>query len=408
MPALSPTMTEGTLARWLKAEGDKIEPGQVIAEIETDKATMEVEAVDEGILAKIVVQGGVHGVKVNSLIGIIAVEGENVETATQACMEEERQVVFAAPQTKIMNDSVEKHHIEERTTDRVFISPVARKIAKQENIDISTLSGSGPYGRIIKRDIIAAIDKSSAASETTVQTSTPVAATVNDKQITLSTMRRVIGQRLLESKTTIPHFYLSVECNVTKLLELRNEINKTFTALESTTKISVNDMIVKAASYALQDIPEVNASWAGDSIIQYGSIDISIAVALDDGLITPIVRNANIKSLSSISSEVKKLVKKARDGKLMAEEFQGGGFSISNLGMYNIHNFFAIINPPQSCILAVGCVVEKPIIVDGQISIGSVMSLSISCDHRVIDGAIAAKFLSKLGDYLENPLLLCC
>lgn len=405
MPALSPTMTEGTIGRWIKKEGDQVEPGDVIAEIETDKATMEFEAVDAGIIAKIIVPENTHGVKVNSVIALIAEEGEDI----QNCIDSYKPA--ASPETK------EAHQVQVETTapksehkeiegGRVFASPLAKNIASQEGIDLCTVVGSGPYGRIVKDDVLA-------AKSTSVQTQKPIkseATTIanqNDSNtVELSIMRKVIAQRLLESKTTIPHFYLMVDCNVTKLVQLREQINQNFSQMSSDKKISVNDMIVRATGLALGDMPAVNASWGGDKIIQYGSVDISFAVALDDGLITPIVRNANQKSLGAISDEVKSLVKRAKEGKLRPEEFQGGSLSISNLGMYSIDSFLAIINPPQSCILSVGGISKKPVVVNDEIVVASIMSIGISCDHRVVDGALAAQFINKIKTYLENPLSL--
>ncbi len=413
MPALSPTMTEGTIGRWIKKEGDQVEPGDVIAEIETDKATMEFEAVDGGILAKIIVPENTHGVKVNSVIALIAEEGEDI----QSCIDSyksfavESGAVKEEPQVQSQTPAQAAEH-REVESNRVFASPLAKNIASQEAIDLCTVVGSGPYGRIVKDDVLAAkkapVQKPS-KSETAVVSQ---AATVNQTDITgsntveLSIMRKVIAQRLVESKTTIPHFYLMVDCNVTKLVQLREQINQNFSQMSSDKKISVNDMIVRATGLALGDMPAVNASWGGEKIIQYNSVDISVAVALDDGLITPIVRNANQKSLGTISDEVKGLVKRAKEGKLRPEEFQGGSLSISNLGMYSIDSFLAIINPPQSCILSVGGISKKPIVIGDEIAIASIMSIGISCDHRVVDGALAAQFINKIKSYLENPLSL--
>jgi pyruvate dehydrogenase E2 component (dihydrolipoamide acetyltransferase) len=407
MPALSPTMTEGTIGRWIKKEGDQVEPGHVIAEIETDKATMEFEAVDAGILAKIIVPENTQGVKVNSVIALIAEEGEDI----QSCIDSYKPTVSPVVKQELQAQTEEHTQVTEKIpekTDRVFASPLAKNIAVQEGIDLCKVIGSGPYGRIVKDDVLAA--KSSPVqnqqhtkSEIPVVTQTDV--TVSNA-VELSIMRKVIAQRLLESKTTIPHFYLMVDCNVTKLVQFREQINQNFSQMSSDKKISVNDMIVRATGLALGDIPTVNASWGGDKIIQYNSVDVSVAVAIDDGLITPIVRNANHKSLGSISDEVKSLVKKAKEGKLRPEEFQGGSISISNLGMYSIDSFLAIINPPQSCILSVGGITKKPVVIGDEIVIASIMSIGVSCDHRVIDGALAAQFINKIKNYLENPLSL--
>jgi pyruvate dehydrogenase E2 component (dihydrolipoamide acetyltransferase) len=409
MPALSPTMTEGTIGRWIKKEGDQVEPGDVIAEIETDKATMEFEAVDGGILAKIIIPENTHGVKVNSVIALIAEEGEDIKTCIDSYkpvsfdtvpVKEESQVQSQAPA------QVAEHR--EAEGNRVFASPLAKNIASQEGIDLCGVVGSGPYGRIVKDDVLAAKSVPLQIQQPT-KSETPIANKIDltdSNAVELSIMRKVIAQRLVESKTTIPHFYLMVDCNVTKLVQLREQINQNFSQMSSDKKISVNDMIVRATGLALGDMPAVNASWGGDKIIQYNSVDISVAVALDDGLITPIVKNVNHKSLGAISDEVKSLVKKAKEGKLRPEEFQGGSLSISNLGMYSIDSFLAIINPPQSCILSVGGISKKPIVIEDEIAIASMMSIGISCDHRVVDGALAAQFINKIKSYLENPLSL--
>ncbi len=400
MPALSPTMTEGTLGKWIKKEGDIVNPGDVIAEIETDKATMEFEAVDSGVIAKILVPENSHGVKVNSVIAILAEEGEDI----QECVNSYKPTIdipVEAPKTPTAN----------KDDKRVFASPLAKKIASQSDIDLSQIAGSGPYGRIVKSDVLGVkqapvqtqVDK---IPHNKIDKTPHNIVTTESHPVELSIMRKVIAQRLVESKTTIPHFYLMVDCNVTKLVKLREEINNNFAQLSSQKKISVNDMILRATGLSLNMTPSVNASWANDKIIQHNSVDISVAVALDDGLITPIVRNADHKSLSTISDEVKSLVKKAKDGKLKPEEFQGGSISISNLGMYSIDSFLAIINPPQSCIISVGGISKKPVVVNDEIIIASIMTIGVSCDHRVIDGALAAEFINKIKGYLENPLSL--
>jgi pyruvate dehydrogenase E2 component (dihydrolipoamide acetyltransferase) len=414
MPALSPTMTEGILGRWLKQEGEQVEPGDVIAEIETDKATMEFEAIDSGILAKILVPGNTEGVKVNSIIAILAEEGEDINEVANS-------ILLDNPSTEtVKNISTKQSQIEQvkqsNNDSRIFVSPLAKNIATQNEINLSQVIGSGPYGRIIKDDVLAIIDKKVSqiqAVERPVINHTaavinhaPVVQGGQSDLVPISNMRKVIAQRLLESKTTIPHFYLTVECNVSEFIQFREEINFNYTKINSTKKISVNDMIIRATGIALGEIPAVNTSWGGDKIIQLSGVDISVAVAVDDGLITPIVKDVNQKSLSVISDEVKSLVKRAKEGKLRPDEFQGGSISISNLGMYNIDSFLAIINPPQSCIISVGGITKKPIVIQDEIIIGSMMSISISCDHRVIDGALAAQFINKIKNYLENPLSL--
>lgn len=411
MPALSPTMTEGTIGRWLKKEGDQIEPGEVIAEIETDKATMEFEVVDSGILAKILIPENSHGVKVNSVIAIIAEEGESIQDcikAYEAGAEKTISEEIAKPaEEQKPNEKSETQSIERG--EKVFASPLAKKLAVERDLDLTTIVGSGPYGRIIKDDVLEVQNQQLASKPILAVPETSKAQQEiqeNARPAELSIMRKVIAQRLLESKTTIPHFYLMVECNVTRLVQLREQINQTFTQIASDKKISVNDMIIRAAAMASGELPSVNASWDTDKIIQYNSIDLSIAVALDDGLITPIVKNANHKSLGAISDEVKLLVKRAKEGKLRPEEFQGGSISISNLGMYSIDSFLAIINPPQSCIISVGGISRKPIVINDEIVIASIMTLGISCDHRVVDGALAAQFINRIKSFLENPLSL--
>jgi pyruvate dehydrogenase E2 component (dihydrolipoamide acetyltransferase) len=400
MPALSPTMTEGTLGRWIKNEGDKIEPGDVIAEIETDKATMEFEAVDSGILAKILVPANSQGVKVNSVIGIIAEDGEdiNVDYVTEEPQAEA--VSEKAQEEKTHNLERNEEEKSQKESDRIFASPLAKNIATQNSIDLSMVKGTGPYGRIVKDDVMSAMSQKAPAAPIERSSVAP------QDEIPVSTMRKVIAQRLLESKTTIPHFYLTVECNVSQLVQLREEINANYSKIDSAKKISVNDMIMRASSIALGEMPTVNRSWNNDKITQLPGVDISFAVALDDGLITPIVRAANYKSLVAISDEVKSLVKAAKEGKLRPDQFQGGSITISNLGMYNVESFLAIINPPQSSIISVGGIAKKPIVVQDEIKIASVMSISISCDHRVIDGALAAQFINRIKLYLENPLAL--
>lgn len=404
MPALSPTMSEGNLAKWLKKEGDKIKPGEVIAEIETDKATMEIEAVDSGILAKIVIQDGTEAVKVNELIAVILEDDENIEDLNNYLS---NRVVSNKSSTSpgldssassITNISMQSNQASAEKRDRIFASPLAKKIAEQNSIDLAKVQGTGPRGRIIKDDVINYSNSS--------KTSSLVADLSSEKnytEIPNTNIRKVIARRLLESKQQIPHFYLSIECNLDKLISFRQEMNE---ASNDRYKLSVNDFIIKASAHALYDNPAVNASWTDAAIIQYKNIDISVAVATDSGLITPIVKNANLKSLSEISNEMKNLAAKARENKLKPEEFQGGSFSISNLGMYGVKQFKAIVNPPQSCILAVGASNLRPIVIGKEIVVANMLDLTISCDHRVVDGAVAALFLSSLKKYIENPLLI--
>lgn len=407
MPALSPTMTEGTLGRWLKQEGDQIEPGDIIAEIETDKATMEFEAIDSGILAKIIVPSNTQGVKVNSIIALLAEEGEDINQVINSTSSHDQVI-------EVVEKSIEKsqnEYIEQvnKNSNRVFVSPLAKNIASKNNIALSQVTGTGPYGRIIKDDVLAMIEQKvnrPKPLEKQVVNLTIETEEVKPNTLPISTMRKVIAQRLLESKTTIPHFYLTVECNVSQFIQLRDDINTNYAKINSTKKISVNDMVIRAIGIALGEMPYINTIWGEDKIIQLSTVDISVAVALEDGLITPIVKNVNHKSLSVISDEVKVLVKKAKEGQLRPDEFQGGSITISNLGMYNIDSFLAIINPPQSSIISVGGISKKPIVVQDEIKIASIMSIGISCDHRVIDGALAAQFINKIKNYLENPLSL--
>lgn len=423
MPALSPTMTEGTLAKWLKKEGDKIKSGEVIAEIETDKATMEVEAVDEGVLGKIVIPGGTEGVAVNQLIAVLLEEGED-KSAVDALVASKGEVAggaapvadkseqpapkggaASAPAAAPASASAPAHG------ERVFASPLAKRIAEQQGIDLSGVSGTGPHGRIIRADVEEAAAGGGAKR---TPAGTPVAASFGRnpqevQEIPLSTMRKVIAKRLLESKQTIPHFYLSVDCRVDSLLEARTRMNAAAPGAKEgkpAFKLTVNDFVIKAVAMALRDVPAANASWADTVIHQFTNVDVSVAVAIDGGLITPIVRNADQKSLSQISREMKDLAFRARENKLKPEEFQGGGFSISNLGMYGIKQFQAIVNPPQSAILAVGSSEERVVVVEGEMQIATIMNVTLSSDHRVVDGAVGAEFLVAFKRYIEEPVLM--
>lgn len=410
MPALSPTMKEGNLAKWIKKEGDKIKAGEVIAEIETDKATMEVEAVDEGILGKILVAEGTENVAVNSCIALILEAGEDKKNldsyksasaapvaAAPAKAEEkkEEKIVAATPVAQSSNTSYSSH---------VKASPLAKRIAKDEAVSLSQIAGTGPHGRIIKEDVLEFLSGGGAARSGVVRRNPQETRAVKNNN-----MRKVIAKRLLESKQTVPHFYLSCEFNINKLQELRAALNE---AAEHDAqgnpayKVSVNDLIIKATAMALKKVPEANSSWTDDAVLIYNNIDISMAVAIDGGLITPIIKNADQKTIQAISTETKQLAKKARDGKLQPEEFMGGSFSISNLGMFGIDNFAAIVNPPQSCILAVARAVEKPIVEHGQIKIAHMMNVTLSSDHRSVDGSVGAEFLKALRRYIEHPILM--
>jgi pyruvate dehydrogenase E2 component (dihydrolipoamide acetyltransferase) len=417
MPALSPTMTEGNLAKWLKKEGDKVAPGETIAEIETDKATMEVEAVDEGTLIRILVKEGTEGVSVNQLIAVLIEDGEDHSAAealiakhgaspTKATSEAE---VIPLPLKAEAPKSCSVQSPSSCNSDRIFASPLARRIASLENIDLTAVEGSGPRGRIVKADVIAAKSSDGSSSRYMPQAFNVGRNAQEFEKVNLSNMRKVIAKRLLESKQTIPHFYLDADCKLDLLLKLREQMNLQAPQTDGkhAYKISVNDFVIKAVSSALRMVPDVNASWANDSILRYNNIDISVAVAIPDGLITPIIKNADQKSLVQISQEVKDLAARAKVSGLKPEEFQGGNFSISNLGMYGVKNFKAIINPPQSCILAVGATEKKPVVNEkGEIVVSTVMSVSISCDHRVVDGAVGAEFLAAFKKCIENPAMM--
>jgi pyruvate dehydrogenase E2 component (dihydrolipoamide acetyltransferase) len=426
MPALSPTMTEGNLAKWVKKEGDKIKSGEVIAEIETDKATMEVEAVDEGILGRIVVPAGTEGVKVNAVIALIQADGEDkkaldawkpkvveapkVEAAPAAAASAApvaatapvaasvAPVASKAPAAPVASTAVAAP----RTGGRVKASPLAKRIAAQKHIDLSSVIGSGPGGRVVRADVE---NYTGASGGGAVRRNA-----VEFVQVPNNSMRKVIARRLLESKQQVPHFYLTVEVELDAMMEARAQLNAHATAKAGKEapayKLSVNDMVIKAVALAMRDKPNCNVSWYDDAIIQYNNVDVSVAVATDGGLITPIVRNADQKSLSQISNEMKDLAGRARANKLKPEEFQGGGFSISNLGMYGVKTFQAIINPPQACILAVGAGETKLVMRGGVVKEIQVMNATLSVDHRAVDGALGAEFLQVFKRYMEQPLLM--
>ncbi|KJV80845.1 pyruvate dehydrogenase complex dihydrolipoamide acetyltransferase [Rickettsia hoogstraalii str. RCCE3] len=426
MPALSPTMTEGNLARWLKKEGDKVNPGEVIAEIETDKATMEVEAVDEGILAKIVIPQNSQNVPVNSLIAVLSEEGEekadidafiaknnnvspsvNVEEQGQLNSQSFRQDEFkdeSAQRTlvrehrRVPQNSLVSSFVNLAVNSKIFASPLAKRLAKMGNIRLESVKGSGPHGRIVKQDILS-------YTPNIVHNKIVSRNPEEYRLVSNNNIRKIIAKRLLESKQTVPHFYLSIECNVDKLLDIREDINKSFSE-DKSTRISVNDFIILAVAKALQEVPNANASWGEDAIRYYNNVDISVAVAIENGLVTPIVKNANQKNIIELSREMKELIKKAKDSKLTPEEFQGGGFTISNLGMYGIKNFNAIINPPQSCIMGVGASAKRAIVKNDQVTIATIMDVTLSADHRVVDGAVGAEFLAAFKKFIESPALM--
>ena len=410
MPALSPTMEEGTLAKWLVKEGDTVESGDVMAEIETDKATMEFEAVDEGIIGKILVPEGSSGVKVNEIIAILLDDGEDVSNIEVQEPENKQDIIETIntvenkPSIKLENSN------KSLNKERVFATPLARRIAKSNNLELTNIKGTGPYGRIVKADVesnnISYLEKPATLSMTSSTTTETIKDIYKDRhftEIALDGMRTVIANRLTEAKQTIPHFYLRRSVSLDKLLMIRAEMNDGLA--DKGIKISVNDFIIKASSLALQDIPQANVVWAHDRILQMKSSDVAVAVSVEGGLYTPVLFDSENKSISSLSSEIKALASKARDKKLSPSEYQGGSFAISNLGMMGVENFDAVINPPHGSILAVGAGTKKPIVMeDGSISVATIMSMTLSVDHRAIDGALGAEFLARIAHYLENPL----
>ncbi|MEJ6752203.1 MAG: pyruvate dehydrogenase complex dihydrolipoamide acetyltransferase [Amylibacter sp.] len=414
MPALSPTMEEGTLTKWLIKEGDTVESGDIMAEIETDKATMEFEAVDEGIIGKIIIPEGTTGVKVNEIIAILLEDGEDASSIE--IQEDIKLKNNTNDEVNVTNTEIKEIKADviksNSSADRVFATPLARRIAKSKDLDLNSISGSGPYGRIVKADVEVSISLPSKDTVTITMAKSASSETVKSLykervfiEIELDGMRKVIANRLTEAKQTIPHFYLRKSVNLDKLLKIRTEMNEGLA--DKGTKISVNDFIIKASSLALQDVPKANVVWAEDRILQMKASDVAVAVSVEGGLFTPVIFDSENKSLSSLSSEIKDLASRARDRKLLPSEYQGGSFAISNLGMMGVENFDAVINPPHGSILAVGAGVKKPIVLDdGSVSVATIMSLTLSVDHRAIDGALGAEFLSKITQYLENPLTM--
>ena len=413
MPALSPTMEEGTLSKWLVKEGDKVESGDLIAEIETDKATMEVEAIEDGIIGKILVSEGQESIKVNSPIAILLSEGENLSEnaiSTNSNKEIKKEVQKNKENvvqindiknndeiSKSISDNTTKSYFKPDKLERIFVSPLAKRIAKQRDIPLSSIKGSGPHGRILKIDVDNFdIKKIEYPSLNNLESN-------NFEIVKNSAMRKTIAERLVKSKNEAPHFYLSLDCNIDELLKVRKAINS---KSNDEYKISVNDMIIKASSAALLKVPKANASWENENTKYFNNTDISVAVAIEGGLITPIVKNVQSKGLLEISMDMKDLANKAKDGKLQPEEYLGGSFSISNLGMYGIKEFSAVINPPQGCILAVGSGEKRVIVINNEISIATIMTVTLSCDHRVVDGAVGAEFLSEFKNFIENPSLM--
>jgi pyruvate dehydrogenase E2 component (dihydrolipoamide acetyltransferase) len=427
MPALSPTMTEGTLARWLKKEGDTIKAGDVIAEIETDKATMEVEAVDEGVLGKILINDGTENVKVNAPIAILVDAGESVPTeapaspAPKAAAPEPAKPEAAkpeAPKPAAAPPPAAKAANGHAGGDRVFASPLARRMATQAGIDLSALTGSGPNGRIIRADIEAAQKGGTAAPAPTAApaAAAPPAArppapaiTAPHKLIPHTSMRKVIARRLTEARATIPQFYVSMDIQIDAMIALLAQLNAKSPPKDAPGAylVTINDMVIKAAATTLRKVPGVNASWTEDAMALYEDVDISVAVSIPDGLITPIIRHADHKGLATISREMKDLAGRARAGKLKPEEFQGGGFSISNMGMFGVSAFTAIINPPQSAILAVAAGQKRPVVnAAGELAVATVMTCTLSVDHRVADGVLGATWMRTFKQVVEDPLSL--
>ena len=426
MPQLSPTMAEGTLTRWLKQEGEAVSPGDVIAEIETDKATMEIEAVDEGILAKILVPEGAEEIAVGATIAVLLEEGEDravlesfVAPAAPAAPGP------AAPPAEQEAEPAEPAPTEPRAAQaapaqlapapaaprgdgegRIFASPLARRMAKQAELDLAAIPGSGPHGRVVKSDIEAALAAPAAvapeAGAPVMPAVAPPPSAAAYEEISHSNVRKIVARRLVEAKQTIPHFYLTIDCEIDRLMELRQELN----GRSDDYKLSVNDFVIRAAALALRQVPAANASWAETAMRRYNSVDVAVAVAIKDGLITPIVWNADHKGLAAIANEMKELIARARQGKLMPEEYQGGTFSISNLGMYGIREFAAVINPPHGAILAVGAGEQRPVVRDGALAVARMMTCTLSCDHRVVDGVVGSEFLAAFKGYVEDPITM--
>ena len=424
MPALSPTMEEGTLAKWLVKEGDTVSSGDIIAEIETDKATMEFEAVDEGVIGKILITEGSEGVKVNTPIAVLLEDGETADDMAKSATAPTN--AAAAPETAPVVAPVAAAPAAPAPAAplqdgaRVFASPLARRIAADKGLDLTQINGSGPRGRIVKADVLSATATTTTTPAASASASPAAASAITapsvsadaiaklyaDREYTeipLDGMRKTIAARLTEAKQTIPHFYLRRDIRIDDLLSFRAQINK---QLESRgVKLSVNDFIIKACANALQAVPAANAVWAGDHVLQLTPSDVAVAVAIEGGLFTPVLKDADKKSLSALSSEMKDLAARARDKKLAPHEYQGGSFAISNLGMFGIDNFDAVINPPHGAILAVGAGVKKPVVsADGSLGVATVMSVTLSVDHRVIDGALGAQLLQSIVDGLENPM----
>ncbi|WFR96723.1 pyruvate dehydrogenase complex dihydrolipoamide acetyltransferase [Rhizobium tumorigenes] len=442
MPALSPTMEEGTLSKWLVKEGDQVKSGDVLAEIETDKATMEVEAIDEGTVAKLVVAAGTQGVKVNALIAVLAADGEDVGAAASGAGsaasaaepaakpeaapagKAEEQVKADAPAVAPAAPAAPKAAPVSASGNKTFSSPLARRLAKEAGIDVSAVAGSGPHGRVVKSDIEAAVaggGVKAASAPSATPASAPAASApkgASDEAVMKlfeagsydlvphDNMRKIIAKRLVESKQTIPHFYVTVDCNLDALMTLRAQLNDAAPRKDSAPayKLSVNDMIIKAMALALRDVPDANVSWTENAMVKHKHVDVGVAVSIPGGLITPIIRKAELKTLSAISNEMKDLGKRAKERKLKPEEFQGGTTSVSNMGMMGVKEFAAVINPPHSTILAVGAGEQRVIVKKGEMAVATVMSVTLSTDHRSVDGALGAQLLGAFKGYIENPM----
>ncbi|WP_454703354.1 pyruvate dehydrogenase complex dihydrolipoamide acetyltransferase [Agrobacterium leguminum] len=442
MPALSPTMEEGNLAKWLVKEGDKVAPGDVIAEIETDKATMEVEAVDEGTVAKLVVPAGTEAVKVNALIAILAADGEDVAEAAKggaaapakAEVPKQEAAKAEAPKEEFAPAKAEKPAADQaaasstlapvaKSGERIFASPLARRLAKEAGLDLSAVSGSGPHGRIVKTDVekAAASGGAKAAPSAAASAGAPAPALAKGQSdeavlklfeqgsyelVPHDGMRKVIAKRLVESKQTVPHFYVSVDCELDTLLALRAQLNAAAPEKDGKPayKLSVNDMVIKALALALRDVPDANVSWTESAMVKHKHSDVGVAVSIPGGLITPIIRKAEEKSLATISNEMKDYGKRAKERKLKPEEYQGGTTAVSNMGMMGVKSFSAVINPPHATILAVGAGEERAVVKNGEIKIANVMTVTLSTDHRCVDGALGAELIGAFKRYIENPM----
>jgi pyruvate dehydrogenase E2 component (dihydrolipoamide acetyltransferase) len=439
MPALSPTMEEGNLAKWLVKEGDKVSSGDVIAEIETDKATMEVEAVDEGTIAKLVVPAGTQGVKVNSLIAILAEEGEDVSEAAKGGSAAPAKAEAKAEEPKAESAPAKAEDTPKPAApaakaeaapaaasgERVFASPLARRLAKEAGVDLTQVGGTGPRGRIVKSDIEKAVSSGSAKAAPASATASkaaeaPALAKGPSDEAVLKLfeegsyelvphdgMRKIIAKRLVESKQTVPHFYVSVDCELDALLALRAQLNAAAPLSKEGSpsyKLSVNDMVIKAMALALRDVPDANVSWTETNMVKHKHVDVGVAVSIPGGLITPIIRKAELKTLSAISNEMKDLGKRAKDRKLKPEEFQGGTTAVSNMGMMGVKSFSAIVNTPHSTIIAIGAGEERVVVKKGEMKVANVMTVTLSTDHRTVDGALAAELIGAFKRYIENPM----